>query len=295
MLSKCKLCPRKCAVNRQKDETGFCGAGKNIKIARAALHNWEEPCISGTNGSGTVFFSSCNMKCIYCQNYEISSKNCGREVSEEELAQIFLSLQSQGAHNINLVTPTHYVPMVINALDEAKSGGLTIPIVYNCGGYESEETISLLDGYVDIFIPDIKYFSDKYAIEYSNAPQYFETAVTAVKKMLSQVGEPLFDNNGIMKKGIIIRHLMLPGLLFDTKKVVDVIADTFGNRVFFSLMSQYTPVSNVINHPTLSKKINPKHYETMVDYIMCKGLDNIFVQDISSASEDYIPEFDTRI
>ena len=254
---------------------------------------WEEPCISGHKGSGTVFFSSCNIKCIYCQNYAISSKNCGREVSEEELAQIFVSLQSEGAHNINLVTPTHYVPGILNAIDIAKKEGLSIPVVYNCGGYESEETIDALKGYVDIYIPDIKYYSDKYALEYSNAPNYFPTAMKAVSRMLDQVGTITMDDEGILKKGVIIRHLMLPGLMFDTKKVLDAAFDAFGDRVLFSIMSQYTPVENVQNHPTLCKKINPGHYDAMIDYIMCKGMDNIFIQDSSSASESYIPDFDT--
>lgn len=293
MLTSCTLCPRRCSVDRTAGERGFCGAGDNIKIARAALHMWEEPCISGTRGSGTVFFSACNMKCIYCQNYEISSQNCGREISEEKLAQIFLSLEREGAHNINLVTPTHYVPAIISALDIAKKNGLCIPVVYNCGGYECEETIELLKGYVDIYIPDIKYYSDKYALEYSGAPRYFETAMKAVSAMVSQVGATDIGTDGILKKGVIIRHLMLPGLLFDTKKIVDAVSDTFGDKVLLSIMSQYTPMPNVYSHPKLCKKINPEHYNAMIDYIMCKGMDNIFVQDISSADEAYIPDFDT--
>ena len=224
MLTCCTLCPRNCGVDRTNNVAGFCGALDEVKIARAALHFWEEPCISGKKGSGTVFFSCCNMKCVYCQNYEISTLNKGMTISVSELADKFLMLQGEGAHNINLVTPTHFVPQIICALDEAKSRGLALPVVYNSSGYESVETIRLLKGYVDIYMPDLKYFSDKYAIKYSSAPNYFNIAKEAIEEMFNQVGTPVFDESGIMKKGMIVRHLMLPGLLFDSKKIMDYLS-----------------------------------------------------------------------
>ena len=291
MLSSCTLCPRKCGTDRLSGKIGFCGSDNRIKIARSALHFWEEPCISGKNGSGTVFFSGCNMKCIFCQNHIISTDGKGREVSVRELSDEFLRLQDMGAHNINLVTPTHYVPHIISALDIAKERGLTLPVAYNCGGYENVETIKLLRGYVDIYMPDIKYFSDKYALEYSKAPDYFRYAAEALEEMVSQVGTPIFDNDGIMKKGVIVRHLMLPGLLFDTKKIMDYLARQYGNNIYISLMSQYTPMPAVASHKNLSRRLTKAHYESMVDYIELLGLENVFVQDIASATESFIPEF----
>ncbi len=291
MLSSCTLCPRKCGTDRFSGKIGFCGSDNRIKIARSALHFWEEPCISGKNGSGTVFFSGCNMKCIFCQNHIISTGGKGREVSVRELSDEFLRLQDMGAHNINLVTPTHYVPHIISALDIAKERGLTLPVAYNCGGYENVETIKLLWGYVDIYMPDIKYFSDKYALEYSKAPDYFRYAAEALEEMVSQVGTPIFDNDGIMKKGVIVRHLMLPGLLFDTKKIMDYLARQYGNNIYISLMSQYTPMPAVSSHKNLSRRLTKAHYESMVDYIELLGLENVFVQDIASATESFIPEF----
>ncbi len=291
MLEKCMLCPRKCAVNRKKGEIGFCGAGNKTKIARAALHMWEEPCISGENGSGTVFFSCCNMKCIYCQNYGISTQNHGYELAERELADKFLMLQEIGANNINLVTPTHFVPQIITAIDIAKEKGLILPVVYNCGGYESVDTIRMLAGYVDIYMPDMKYFSDKYAVEYSSAPNYFEIASKAIAEMFWQVGTPAFDDRGIMKKGVIVRHMMLPGLLFDTKKILDYLYNTYKNDVYISLMSQYTPMPNVKSHARLKRRISSEYYDAMVDYCVELGIKNAFIQDESSATESFIPDF----
>ena len=291
MLSSCTLCPRECSVNRTAGETGFCGLDNRIKVARMALHHWEEPCVSGTKGSGTVFFSGCNMKCIYCQNYDIS-RNCkGRFITEEELAQSFLSLQNEGAHNINLVTPTHYVPNIKKALDMARLDGLKIPAIYNCGGYEKQETIESLNGYIDIYMPDIKYFSDKYAVEYSMADGYFEYAKKALCEMVSQVGEPVLDENGIMQKGVIVRHLMLPSLLFETKKIIDYLASEYKDSIYISLMSQYTPMPSVSSHSRLNRRINVRHYEAMTEYIELLGLKNVYIQDITSAQDDFIPEF----
>lgn len=294
MLSRCTLCPRNCGTDRTNKVAGFCGALDDVKIARAALHFWEEPCISGKNGSGTVFFSCCNMKCVYCQNYEISTLNKGMTISISELAEKFLVLQSEGAHNINLVTPTHFVPQIICALDIAKSRGLNLPVVYNSGGYESIETIKLLRGYVDIYMPDMKYFSDKYAVKYSLAPNYFNIAKAAIEEMFHQVGTPVFDENGIMQKGMIVRHLMLPGLLFDSKKIMDYLYNTYKNDIYISLMSQYTPLPHIKDFPELSKKLNPRHYEAMVDYCATLGICNAFVQDGEAASESFIPPFESK-
>lgn len=287
---RCLLCPRKCGIDRNF-ETGFCRAGNKVKIARAALHFWEEPCISGESGSGTVFFSHCTLKCVYCQNQKISTGGSGYYVTERELADIFIDLQNRGANNINLVTPTHYVPQIINALDIAKENGLTLPILYNCGGYESTEIIKMLDGYIDIYMPDMKYFDDKYAIKYSSAPNYFKTAAAALNEMYSQVGDAEFDENGIMKKGMLVRHLMLPHLLFDTKKIMDYLRKTYGDKIYISLMNQYTPMPAVENIPELNQKLNPKQYETMIEYCIEHEMENVFIQEGETASESFIPEF----
>ncbi len=287
---RCLLCPRKCGIDRNF-ETGFCRAGNKVKIARAALHFWEEPCISGESGSGTVFFSHCTLKCVYCQNQKISTGGSGYYVTERELADIFIDLQNRGANNINLVTPTHYVPQIINALDIAKENGLTLPILYNCGGYESTEIIKMLDGYIDIYMPDMKYFDDKYAIKYSSAPNYFKTAAAALNEMYSQVGSAELDENGIMKKGMLVRHLMLPHLLFDTKKIMDYLRKTYGDKIYISLMNQYTPMPAVENIPELNQKLNPKQYETMIEYCIEHEMENVFIQEGETASESFIPEF----
>jgi len=292
ILEKCTLCPRECGVNRKNGEVGFCGADDRIKIARYALHFWEEPCISGKTGSGTVFFSHCNMGCVYCQNYKISTNGVGKFVTTDELANIFLDLQNQGANNINLVTPTHYVPQIIEAIKLAKANGLALPVLYNCGGYEKVETIRMLNGFVDIYLPDMKYFSDKYAVKYSNAPNYFITAKQAIDEMFSQVGKCKFDSNGIMKKGVIVRHLMLPSLLFESKKVIDYLFNTYKNDIYISIMSQYTPLLTLPKeYPELNRKIGKKYYDTLIEYAVNLGIENAFIQEGESASESFIPEF----
>lgn len=294
LLKNCRLCGRNCGVNRLNGELGFCNSGKNVKIARVSLHNWEEPCISGTNGSGTIFFSNCNLKCVFCQNYKISSTGFGQEISIERLSKIFLEQQQRGAHNINLVTPTHYVPQIIKALDIAKSQGLSIPILFNTNGYENSETIKALNGYIDVYLPDLKYFSNKYSIKYSNAPDYFEKASTAIKEMFLQVGEAKFDENGLIQKGVIIRHLMLPGLLFDSKKIIDYIYKTYGDSIYISIMNQYTPMYNAKNFPEINKSLNPKHYDSLVDYCLSLGIKNAFIQEGGTSSENFVPDFDLR-
>ncbi|MCM8709521.1 radical SAM protein [Clostridium sp. SYSU_GA19001] len=294
LLYSCRLCPRNCGINRLKGELGFCKSGASVKVARVSLHYWEEPCLSGEKGSGTVFFSECNLKCVFCQNHTISHKGIGKEISIEHLAEIFLKQQERGAHNINLVTPTHFIPQIIEAVKIAKNNGLMLPIVYNSNGYENVEALKTLKGHIDIYLPDLKYFDDKYAVKYSHAPGYFKAASKAIKEMYFQAGEPEFDEKGMMKKGVIIRHLMLPGLLFDSKKIIDYINNTFGNSVFISLMNQYTPVNNVERYPEINKPLNPKHYEALIDYCLTLGIKNAFIQEEGTASESFIPDFDLR-
>ncbi len=292
ILKNCTLCPRNCGVNRFEGILGYCKAGKNVKIAKVSLHHWEEPCISGNNGSGTIFFSNCNLKCVFCQNHDISASNFGEEVSIKRLSEIFLEQQERGAHNINLVTPTHYVPQIIEALDLAKVKGLNIPILFNTNGYENINTLKLLRGYIDVYLPDIKYFNDKYAEKYSNAKDYFAHASKAVEEMVSQVGKTQFNTEGLIEKGVIVRHLMLPGFLFDSKKIIDYLYKTFNNSIYISLMNQYTPMFNACNFPEINKPLNLKHYDSMIDYCLSLGITNAFIQDIGTSSESFIPEFD---
>ncbi|NLD45911.1 MAG: radical SAM protein [Clostridiaceae bacterium] len=291
LLEKCRLCPRDCKVNRKQEKKGFCRAGYYPRVARAALHFWEEPCISGSRGSGTVFFSYCSLGCVFCQNYEISREHIGQDITIERLGRIFLELQQQGAHNINLVTPTHYVPQIIKALRSAKSNGLIIPVVYNSSGYETVETIRLLEKHIDIYIPDMKYFDEKYSQKYSHAPDYFKIAVKAVGEMVRQVGPPVFDSNGLILKGVIVRHLMIPGLMFDSKKVIDYLYKTFGNHIYLSIMNQYTPLKSVKEYPELNRTLNPGHYEALIEYAAGLGIENAYIQEGETAKESFIPPF----
>ncbi len=291
ILENCNLCIRNCGINRLNNEIGFCKSTSALKIARADLHHWEEPCISGTHGSGTIFFSNCNLNCVFCQNHKISQQGFGENISTIRLSEIFLELQNKKAHNINLVTPTHYVPQIIEALDIAKKKGLIIPIVYNTNSIDSLETIKLLDGYIDIYLPDFKYYSNKYSLKYSNISNYSQNAISIIAEMIRQVGEPKFSSSGLMLKGVIVRHLLLPGLLFDSKKVVDSIYNTFYNKVFISLMNQYTPSYKSGDYPEINKLLNPKIYDSIVDYAVNLGVKNGFIQDSTSASESFIPDF----
>lgn len=293
-LGACRLCPRECGANRNAGETGFCKASDKIKIARAALHMWEEPCVSGENGSGTVFFSHCTMKCVYCQNYRLSAENKGYEITEDELSDIFLDLQNQGAHNINLVTPTHYVPQIITALRSAKKQGLIIPIVYNTSGWERIETLKTLEGLIDIYMPDMKYFSDARAQKYSSARGYFQIASKAVEEMTRQTGKCVFDENGIMRKGVIVRHLMLPGMMSETRKIMEYLYKTYGNDIYISLMSQYTPMPQVERFPEINRRLNMTQYNAMVEYCAELGMENVYIQDGEAASESFIPPFETQ-
>lgn len=292
LYSSCRLCPRKCGVDRNSGKTGFCGADNRIKVARCALHFWEEPCISGEKGSGTVFFSHCTLKCVYCQNYNISTKNQGKFVTEDELRDMFLDLQNQGALNINLVTPTHYVPSIVSALKMAKEKGLTLPILYNTSGYEACETLELLRGYVDIFLPDFKYFSEDFAQKYSGTKDYPDVVKKAIAKMFEMVGKCEFDENGIIKKGVIVRHLMLPHLEDDTKKILEYLYKTYGDDIFISIMSQYTPLPTLPkDFPELDTPIDMAVYDNVLDFAVDLGIENAFIQEGESASESFIPEF----
>lgn len=291
---KCTLCPRMCGADRAAGERGFCKMGSTVTAARAGLHYWEEPCISGTAGSGAVFFSGCVMRCVYCQNYGISSENMGKEITTQRLCEIFLELQSQGAHNINLVNPTHFVPQIIEALDNARAKGLSIPVVYNSGGYERVETLRELSGYVDIYLPDVKYFSEETALKLSSAPHYFETAMAAVEEMVRQTGAPIIGEDGIMLRGTIVRHLVLPGQYKDSIEIIRRVGERFGKNVLFSLMSQYTPFGRVKTDPALSRlnrRITTFEYRKALDAVIDAGLEG-FMQEKSSAKEEYTPDFD---
>ncbi len=295
MMEKCILCPRECKVNRNKGEKGYCGYDKKLYVARAALHMWEEPCISGEEGSGTVFFSGCTLRCVYCQNANIASGNIGKEISVERLSDIFMELQAKGANNINLVTPTHYTLYIIEAVKIAKRKGLIIPIVYNTSGYEKVETLKLLDGIVDIYLPDLKYVDDDIAIRYSNAKNYFLYASEAIKEMYRQVGAPKFDEKtGLMKTGIIVRHLVLPKNEEDSKKVIEYLYKTYGDNIYMSIMSQYTPMKGLVEggkYPELSTKIDFDKYNEIIDYAISLGVENAFIQEDDVAMNSFIPEF----
>nr|WP_297178133.1 radical SAM protein [uncultured Agathobaculum sp.] len=290
LLQHCTLCPRACGADRTKTR-GLCGANDRVEAARASLHRWEEPPISGENGSGTVFFSHCSLGCVFCQNRQISRRDgYGKVLSPADLSQTFLSLQAQGAHNINLVTGAHYVPQIIEALALAKRDGLHIPIVYNSSGYENVSTLQMLDGYIDIYLPDYKYYSSYYAARYSHAADYRETAVDAITEMVRQTGVPQFDADGLLTRGTVIRHLMLPGLAGDTAQVLCDIAARFGGRVLVSLMRQYTPF-DMQDWPELDHTITEEEYADACALFEELGLGGFFQQG-ESVSESFIPAFD---
>lgn len=293
-MKSCRLCPLECRVDRERGQLGRCQSGNVLKIAQAYLHRWEEPCISGEKGSGTVFFSGCNLRCIYCQNYRISQEGHGRPVSISRFSEICLELQKQGAHNINLVSPSHYVPLVKEGLVLARSRGLSIPVVYNSNAYEKRETLRLLEGLIDIYLPDLKYYDDSYAQAYSGVGGYFQTAARAIGEMLRQVGEPRFSKEGLLEKGLLIRHLMLPGLSHDTRRILEWIAREIPRGVYVSLMGQFTPVHKAAEYPALNRRLTIKEYEEVIDYFLELGLENGFIQDLASADTSYIPEFDLR-
>ena len=288
-LKHCTLCPRNCKADRTI-KPGFCGCNDKIKVALASLHFWEEPCISGTNGSGTVLFSGCQLKCCFCQNYKISAQNFGKEISEERLSEIFLELQEKNAHNINLVSPTPYLPFIIKALDKVKNR-LKIPQLFNSGGYEKVQTLKMLEGYIDVYLPDLKYMDSEVSKKYSCAEDYFEIALVAIKEMFRQTGKISFDDNGIIKKGTIIRHLVLPKRRKDSINIINCIADNFqSDDVYLSLMSQYTPYNFSEDFPELNRRISTFEYNSVIEEAMKRNLKG-FMQEKSSAKEEYTPDF----
>ena len=288
----CTLCPRNCHANRLNGEIGFCKQTAEITAARAALHFWEEPCISGDCGSGTVFFSGCNLQCVFCQNHSIAIGQTGQIISPEHLADIFLQLQEKGAANINLVTGAHFIPQITHSLQTAKDNGLHIPVVYNSSGYEKVSSLLLLEGLIDIYLPDLKYFSHELSLKYSHAADYFSQASAAISEMFRQVGTPCFDETtGLMKKGVIVRHLLLPGQSKDSKKVLRYLHNTYGNDIFVSIMNQYTPLSHVASYPELNRKITETEYRKIISFAEQIGIQNGFIQEGETASESFIPEF----
>lgn len=292
---KCDLCPRKCLVDRKKGEKGICGQTENLKVARAALHFWEEPCISGDAGSGAVFFSGCPLHCVFCQNENIANGTVGKEISLERLVDIFLELQEKGANNINLVTPGHFVPQIVKALDQAKKEGLTLPVVYNTSSYETVDTIKRLEGYVDIYLPDFKYMSPVLSKKYSHAPDYAEVAKAAIAEMVRQTGKAVFvngDEDNLILRGMIVRHLTLPGCMEDSMQILKYLHEIYGDTIYISIMNQFTPLSNLEKYPELNRRITDEEYETLVDYAIDIGIENGFIQEGDTAEESFIPAFD---
>lgn len=325
-MEKCYLCPRDCGADRtvatdktdsdkeyiksmqekvileeiipkksekdSKSGVGYCGMTEDIYVARAALHMWEEPCISGEEGSGAVFFSGCTLRCAFCQNFQIATGKAGKRITMERLVEIFLELQEKGSNNINLVTPTQYILQVAEAVKKARERGLIIPIVYNTSGYEKVESLRLLDGLVDVYLPDFKYVSPVISGKYSKAPDYFEVADKALKEMYRQVGEPQFNEKGIMTKGIIVRHLLLPGYVEDSKNVIEYLYKTYKNSIYISIMNQYTPLLQVKDYPEIDRRVTAEEYDEVVDYAIDIGVTNGFVQEEGTSDESFIPEFD---
>lgn len=292
-LDHCCLCMRNCYADRNHAKLGYCHMPSELYIARAALHFWEEPCISGTNGSGTIFFSGCSLQCIFCQNHQISNGIHGQKLSIQELSNLFLELQKQGAHNINLVTPTHYIPQIALALKSAKSLGLTIPIVYNTGSYESIDAIKQLDGLIDIYLPDLKYKSSHLSQQYSNCSDYFEVATKNIEEMYRQVQTPIFEN-GLMKRGVLVRHLLLPNSLIDSKLVLSYLRKTYGDNIYVSIMSQFTPVIKQNKYLHLNRRVTESEYHRLVSYAQKLGYTNAYTQDRQTAKESFIPPFVTE-
>ncbi|MCD7747303.1 MAG: radical SAM protein [Firmicutes bacterium] len=298
LYKKCMLCPRKCGVDRTKSSRGRCGAGAEIRAARAALHMWEEPCISGTRGSGAVFFSGCPLGCIFCQNSAISHENYGFSVTPEELADIFLRLEDEGANNINLVTAVHFTPGVVTALEAARGRGLKIPVVYNSGGYESVSTLRLYEGLVDVYMPDLKYISPGVSYAYSGVGNYFETAKLALDEMYRQVGGAEFSDGsgateaGIMTRGLLVRHLLLPGQIEDSLEVIAYLHAHFGDDIYISIMNQYTPPQNGSLPPELRRRVTDEEYGRVVSFADKIGVKHGFIQEDGASSDSFVPEFD---
>ena len=291
-LEKCKICPHECGVNRTKNEIGRCKSTDKIKIALYSLHHFEEPCISGEHGSGTVFFSNCNLNCVYCQNYEISQEGKGREISIEELADIFLEQQNKHAENINLVTPTSYTLQIIEAIKIAKKNGLTIPIIYNTNGYERIETLKLLEGYIDVYLPDLKYYDNEIGKKYSKIENYFEIATKAILEMYRQVGSPQFNNQGMIQKGIMIRHLVLPNHIENSKKILKWIKENVDENVYVDIMAQYFPTYKAEEIKDLNRKLTKEEYQEIEEYVYQLDIKNGYMQELGEHEEEYVPKWD---
>lgn len=290
-LIECKVCPHECKVNRIDGKVGFCKASNKVKIALTSLHFFEEPCISGKKGSGTVFFSNCNLKCKFCQNYEISALGKGKEITIEELANTFLDLQKQGANNINLVTPTIYAYQIRESLKIAKNKGLNIPIIYNSNGYESVETLKDLEGYIDVYLPDLKYYYDDIGLKYSGIKDYFKNATEAIQEMYRQVGSPQFNEKGIIQKGLIIRHLALPNHIENSKKVLEWIKENIDERVYISIMAQYFPCYKAKEIEELNRKLTQEEYEEIENFVYNLEIENGYMQELGEHEEEYVPNF----
>lgn len=291
MIEKCNICPHRCNVNRKLGQIGRCKATDKVKIALYSSHNFEEPCISGKKGSGTVFFSNCNLNCIYCQNYEISQEGRGKEITIEELAKIFLIQQEKGMENINLVTPTSYAPQIIEAISIARNHGLKIPIVYNTNSYENIETLKMLDGYIDIYLPDLKYSENELGKKFSNVSNYFEIATKAIKEMIRQVGIPKLNENGVIKKGVIVRHLVLPNHIENSKKVLKWLKENLPDDMYISVMAQYFPTYKAKDNKELNRKLTKEEWGVIEDYIDELGFLNGYVQELGEHEEEYVPKW----
>ena len=291
LLEKCEICPHKCKVNRTNNQVGRCKSKNTVKVAKASVHNFEEPCISKINGSGTVFFSNCNLNCVFCQNYEISQQGLGKEITIKELSEVFLKLQNENVNNINLVTPTSYVPQIVEAIKIAKSKGLKIPIVYNTNSYENVETLKLLEGYIDIYLPDLKYAENNLGKQYSNINNYFEIATKAIKEMYRQVGNIEFDENGIAKKGIIIRHLVMPNHVENSKKVLQWIKDNMPDDIFVSVMNQYFPTYKAKEFKDINRKLTNREIKKIEEFIYSLNFKNGYIQDTEKNEQQYVPNW----
>lgn len=290
-LECCTICPHNCKINRTKNP-GRCKSTDKIKIALYSIHNFEEPCISGENGSGTIFFSNCNMNCVFCQNYEISQLGRGKEITIEELANVMIKQQERNVQNINLVTPTSYALHIVEAIKIARKKGLKIPIVYNTNGYESVETLKLLEGYVDIYLPDLKYYYDDLAKKYSKVDNYFQIATKAIQEMYRQVGAPVLDENGVMKKGLMIRHLILPNEVQNSKKVLKWVKENIDSNVYVSIMAQYFPTYKAKEIPEIARKITKEEYEKVENYLYELDLENGYIQELGEHEEEYVPTWE---
>ena len=288
-FNSCELCPRRCKINRHKTN-GFCGANDKLKVAHYSLHEWEEPIISGINGSGTIFFSNCNLKCIFCQNKKISTNSYGKYIEEDRLKEIMLELKEIGAHNINLVTPTMYIPIIINVLKRIRKD-LGIPIVYNTSSYETVESIKLLDGYIDIYLADLKYYNNDLGVKYSNCHNYFDVASKAISAMYKQVGKPLIKN-GLLIKGIIVRVLVLPGHVEDAKKIIEYLYKTYKDNIIISIMNQYTPI-DICKFSNLNRKLTDEEYSEVINYACDLGITNAFIQEDETQTKSFIPNFNS--